>query len=112
MLQLRKTHHLEGDLDEATTEEVESLRRVPAVADVGATDRDHLDDRLEHRGTQVRAGRESNAYDGATRSNVQYSTADMSCQHELSLTGGQKTGAMVSERRNSHLCRLLGMASR
>jgi len=69
-LELAETDGLEGSLDEAAAEEVEGFAGVLTVTDVGTLDGDHLDDSLEDGRAEVGAGRETDADDGATGTNV------------------------------------------
>lgn len=56
LLELRHPNDLEWSLNDTTTEKLDGLGRVLAVADVRAPDRDHLDDGLEDGRAQVGAG--------------------------------------------------------
>lgn len=69
-LELRQTNRLEGSLDDSAAEELDGFRAVLAVTDIGAADRNHLDDRLEHGCTQVCPRRQTNADDSSARTNV------------------------------------------
>ena len=70
LLQLGKTDRLEGSLDDATTEELQSLGRVLSVADVGTADRDHLDDGFEDGSAEVGACWETDADDCSSGTDV------------------------------------------
>jgi hypothetical protein len=100
-LQLRKPHNLERRLDEASGEELNRLGAVLAVTDVRALDPHHLDDRLEHRRLQVRAGRQTDADDGAARADV------LGRLLEGLLVDGNEddgVGAQAVGRRGLHVC--------
>lgn len=68
--QLRQPDNLERRLNQAPREEIDRLSRVLAVTHIRSLNRNHLDDRLEHRRLQVRTSGETNAHDGATRPHV------------------------------------------
>lgn len=69
-LELRQTNRLERSLDDSAAEELDGFRAVLAVTDIGAADRNHLDDRLEHGCAQVCPRRQTNADDSSARTNV------------------------------------------
>ena len=70
LLQFAHANDFERRVDETAAEKVNGLARVLAVADIGSLDRLHANDRLEHRGAQVRAGRETDGDDGPAGSEV------------------------------------------
>lgn len=70
IVKLRETDGLEGNLDEATAEEVDGLSGISAVADVRALDGDHANNGVEDGSGELGTGGETNAHDGTTRADV------------------------------------------
>lgn len=70
LAELGQADGLEGDLDEAATEEVESLSRVGSVTDVAALDLDHAHNSVEDGSTEVGIGGETDADDDTLGADV------------------------------------------
>jgi hypothetical protein len=70
IVELRETDSLEGNLDEATAEEVDGLSGISTVADVRALDGDHANNGVEDGSGELGTGGETNAHDSTTRADV------------------------------------------
>lgn len=68
--ELAHVNSLERSLDETASEEVNSLRSVLSVADIGSLNGLHLGNRFEHWCSEVCARGETNGYDCAFRTDV------------------------------------------
>lgn len=95
LLELGEPDDLEGSLDQAAAEESERLSGVPAVADVGALDGDHLDDRLEDGSAQVGAGGETDANDGSAWADVLFCVSARLPRNGEQWVGRPSVGALL-----------------
>ena len=68
--QLIKRYNFEGRTDSTSSEELQSLGAVGAVANVRTLDGDHFDDKFENRSGEFGMGGETNGDDSSVRSNV------------------------------------------
>ena len=91
LLELAQANNLERGLDQTALEELDGFCGIPAVTNVRTLDGDAFDDGVEHGCFEIRAGWETNGYDGSPRSNILLKLAASSenvggfCTHLCSL---------------------------